>query len=694
MKKMSEGASQGNKAVLPEVTRREQAEAALSASEDRLRMVFATIQDYAIFTLDPEGNVTSWNIGAEKLKGYTAEEIIGRSFSVFYPPENLARREPQTALQMAAALGRFEMENWRVRKDGTRFWGNIIITALRSESGELLGFSKVVRDMTERRNAEQALRRQTEFVRLLQDVAVAANQAFSIPDVLQFAINRICDCTGWKIGHAYSVVEKSRELVSMNLWRLADPVRYRAFQEISDELHFSPSHGLPGLAFAYSRPVWIEDVTTVPSFLRAAVARELQIHTGVAFPVLAGNQVAAVLEFFTDERLEPDEPLQEVLGHIGTQLGRVVERKEAEAALRRSESHFRTLFVSAPLGIQLVNLDGKILACNPAFSQMLGYNEEELREAARSGTDHPANLLARLPVFAKLCSGERDVFHLEQPYLRINGEMMWGRLSVALARDDSGRPQFIIGMLEDISTRKQMESDLVELQSRLIEGREVERSRLAQDLHDGPLQNLYGLSYYLSAFLLDLPEGIELELIQDAQDMLNQVAGTLRKICGELRPPTLIPFGLEKAIRSHAEAFQVVYPELRVELDLSPDELLLPERVRLGLYRIYQQALDNVVHHSKASKVRIRFRLDAEQILLEIKDNGRGFISPPRWIDLARKGQLGLVDAARRAEAIGGYLSVEAAPGQGAMVQVIVPRTSDQGIASLEELLSLTKFGG
>lgn len=122
---------------------------------DLYRLLVETVDDYAIFALDRGGHIVSWNPGAERLKGYTATEIVGRHFSVFYPPDDIAARKPQVELEVAAAEGRLEDEGWRVRKDGTRFWANVIITALRAPDGELVGFAKITRDLTKRRLAEQ-----------------------------------------------------------------------------------------------------------------------------------------------------------------------------------------------------------------------------------------------------------------------------------------------------------------------------------------------------------------------------------------------------------------------------------------------------------------------------------------------------------------------------------------------------------
>jgi PAS domain S-box-containing protein len=138
-----------------------------SSHDDPFRRLVESVKDYAIFMLDPSGRVTTWNAGAERIKGYSTQEIIGEHFSKFYPAEAIKGNWPQEELERAAREGRFEDEGWRVRKDGSRFWANVVITAVRDAQGRLHGFAKVTRDLTERRKQEQSLRESEERFRLL-----------------------------------------------------------------------------------------------------------------------------------------------------------------------------------------------------------------------------------------------------------------------------------------------------------------------------------------------------------------------------------------------------------------------------------------------------------------------------------------------------------------------------------------------
>ncbi|PIG92976.1 histidine kinase [Gloeocapsopsis sp. IPPAS B-1203] len=173
-----------------EIKQRQQQEEALRQSEERFRLAIEGVKDYAIFMLDAEGCIVSWNTGAERIKGYQAAEIIGRHFSCFYPEADWQSGKPQQLLQIAAQEGQVKDEGWRVRKDGSRFWADVAIAALRDEKG-LRGFSKVTRDITERKRAEEELQRQYQRSQLFAEVTLKIRQSLQIGEVLQTAVTEV-----------------------------------------------------------------------------------------------------------------------------------------------------------------------------------------------------------------------------------------------------------------------------------------------------------------------------------------------------------------------------------------------------------------------------------------------------------------------------------------------------------------------
>ncbi|HYJ78778.1 MAG TPA: PAS domain S-box protein, partial [Longimicrobiaceae bacterium] len=174
------GETVGGLDAVADVTERRRAAQELQAVQERFRMMVETVRDYAIVALDPDGYVVSWNAGAERITGYAAEEILGRRISVFYAPEEVAAGAVEATLAETLREGRCELDGWRVRRDGSRFWANTVITPLRGEQGELLGFTAVTRDLTDRRTAAEALRASEEQLRHAQKLEAVGRLAGGI----------------------------------------------------------------------------------------------------------------------------------------------------------------------------------------------------------------------------------------------------------------------------------------------------------------------------------------------------------------------------------------------------------------------------------------------------------------------------------------------------------------------------------
>ncbi len=274
-------------------------------------------------------------------------------------------------------------------------------------------------------------------------------------------------------------------------------------------------------------------------------------------------------------------------------------------------------------------------------------------------------------------------FDVEFCFHRPDGELRLAHAVMVTARDEFGRPVTSYGVLQDITERHQAEEDArrnavqIELHHMLMQGREKERLAIARDLHDGPLQEVIAVNFAMQE-IWDISAGMPWRVkVEAIRKSLQKHIRDLRAFCNELRPPALIPFGLEKAIRSYVDGFREAHPELTLSLDLMNDGKSLSEPIRLALFRIFQELLNNIVRHAQASQVQVTLRLRKRSVELDVDDNGRGFIAPHNWLDLARQGHLGLVGAQERVEAVGGSLIIASQPGKGTRARAIIPLGED-----------------
>jgi len=192
------------------------------------------------------------------------------------------------------------------------------------------GFVSTHTDITARKKAEEALREKTDFLQLTEMITRAANEATSLDAAMQMALDQVCAHTGWPVGHLYTLDELTGDLAPGGIWHIDDTDKFATFRRVTEATRFAQGVGLPGRVLASGKAAWIEDVTKDPNFPRAQLATDLGVKGAFAFPVLIGREIAAVLEFFSEDTAEPYEPLLEVMAQIGTQLGRVIERERSE----------------------------------------------------------------------------------------------------------------------------------------------------------------------------------------------------------------------------------------------------------------------------------------------------------------------------------------------------------------------------
>jgi PAS domain S-box-containing protein len=349
-------------------------------------------------------------------------------------------------------------------------------------------------------------------------------------------------------------------------------------------------------------------------------------------------------------------------------------RRIAEEALDFSEARFQSIFTSTTLAIKLLDLKGIILETNPAFQQMLGYSSNELIGMPITDFWHPADKNNFLHLFNDLKNERIRNFQLEHRLLNKSGATVWVNVAFSGIKKNEADEElaFIVAIAENITERKNIEIEINEMKNRLNSHVEMERLRLAQELHDGPLQELYSAIYKIEGWGNRSKEVDQENFSSLKTDLLN-IVNSLRNTAKDLRPPALAKFGLEKAIRSHAEEFKANHPEMTIRLNLAQDKLALPEDIRLTLFRVYQHSLSNVLRHAHADRVEIYFAFDAEVAELEICDNGIGFEVPSSWVELVRAGHYGLAGAVERVSLLDGSYTVESQHGMGTTARVAIP---------------------
>ncbi|UYG07117.1 response regulator [Halomonas sp. M4R1S46] len=343
------------------------------------------------------------------------------------------------------------------------------------------------------------------FLRLIQAITRAANEAMRVDDALRHALQEVCRHTGWAIGHAWLLADPATgELVSTRLWYPDDDQAFAVFRRLTEAARWGDSGGLVERVQSRGAPVWIRDVTQDPDFQRAQQARDIEVRAGAAFPVLVGDEVVAVLEFFAECTMAPDDALMEVMAQTGTQLGRVIERERADRALRESERRLATLMDNLP-GMAYRGLNDR------------DWTMEFVSEGSRELTGHaPEALIQGQPTYAELIHpedreglweavqaalDERRPFQVEYRIQARDGTVKWVWEQGCGVFDEAGELQALEGFMTDISEERLSRQVL----AAQVEETEVERSRAEATHHQ------------LSEALEAISEGFTL---YDAEDRL------------------------------------------------------------------------------------------------------------------------------------------------------------------------------
>jgi PAS domain S-box-containing protein len=584
--------------ITRDLTGRKQAEEKLRLSEERFRLIVESVKDYAIFMLDPQGRVATWNAGAERLKGYRADEIIGQHFSRFYPQEAVDRGWPDEELRRAAAEGRFEDEGWRVHKDGTTFWANVVITALRDRSGTLLGFAKVTRDLTERRQAEERARRLLQEEAARKAAEAAAQEIERQREQLQVTLS--------SIGDAVVVTDSTGAVTFLNPvavgltgWEpheaAGQPLK-EVFQIINEQTRQAVENPVDRV-FRENRVVGLANHTA----LVGKDGREVPIEDSAAPIRGRDGEIMGVVLVFRDI----------------TEARRAVEARLYLAAIVESSD-------DAIIGI---TLDGRIASWNRGAERLYGYSAAEV-------VDQPLSLLVpsdrpdELPSINERVRRGEFIEHLETQQVRKDGSRLDVSLTISPVRNAEGT---IIGaskVARDITARKEEDRRKNEF-----------LALLAHELRN-PLAALRNALHVMQL------AGNDRQAVEQARSMMGRQLQHLVRLVDDLLDVSRISRGKLQLRKDRVSLATVVTHALEVcgetakdrELTVTmPEEPLYLDADKTRLAQALCNLLSNAVKYSEpGSPIRLTVERRRSEAVIGVTDAGVG-IPPqvlPRVFDL------------------------------------------------------------
>jgi PAS domain S-box-containing protein len=655
----------------------------------------------AIISVDWNGQIQYMNKAAKALLGepdsYLKLEEWPQSFGLYLDDGVMPFPAPQLPLIRALQGEQVrEPEEMILRKEGSEkgTWISMSAELMRDENGNVDGAIALIRDIDYRKQMELArekqIKRTEALYRFSHGIAEAGNDLNRIMNlVVKFAAEAIGDLC------LISLLNTGGDKLKVSAYYDITPTGQALLRNLFEpEFEYDHSKTLGGSVIRSGEPLLIPSIppeqlkaVTLPAFHKIIDA--IGLESILIVPLVGRGGAVGTLNLsrhhgskpfnVEDQSFLTDIAYRTALAIENCRLfeslhAEITERLSAKQALEMSEARFRSIFESVTVGVKVLDLEGKILQTNYAFQSMVGYSEEELVGNPFYKFLHPEDVRQATKLFQDAKVNGTSYFRFEHRTIHRDQSIVWVKtvFTVIKRGNEADKPALVVGIVENITEQKRLEMEMSELNGRLQNSMELERLRLAQELHDNPMQSLYSAIYRIEE-LRGTAEPKLKEALGDVKQHIQNVLQDLRATAKELRPPTIFNFGLENAIRSHANDVLEKHPNLNLYLSLAHDRQILPEKVRLALFRIFQQSIANVIRHSKATEVHVRFSFDAEEAHLEITDNGKGFEVPSNWIDFVRQGHYGLAGAAERANTLGGVFKVQSKPGNSTTIQVTIP---------------------
>jgi PAS domain S-box-containing protein len=609
--------------------RRGLVEEALRHQEEKYRLLIDGVQDYAIFMLDPNGMVASWNAGAERIKGYTADEIIGQNFSRFYLQEDIDQGKPKAELQIAAANGRSEVEHWRVRKDGSRFWANVVITPVRNSSGGLFGFSEISRDISERKETGAKYRGLLE----------------AAPD-------------------AMVVVNQDGEIVLLNLQA------EKQFGYHRDELVGQLVKNIIPEGFA--ERLLADGLRSVEDALAQ------QIGTGIE---LTGRRKDGS-DFPIEIMLSPLKSAEGIL--VTAAIRDISVRKDAERHLAQMEGRYRGLLEAAPDAMVVVNQPGEIVLLNVQAEKQFGYHRDELL-GQKVKNIVPEGFAERLIADA-LRSAEDALAQQIGTGIELTGRRKNGShfpIEIMLSPLESAEGILVTAAVRDITKRKKAEAHLlqkVEELNRSNEELEQFAYIASHDLQE-PLRMVASYTQLLSKRYTGRLDSDADEFISFAMDGASRMQRLINDLLAYSRvgtkPMDLLDTSSEEALEQALINLRGAVAESGAIV--THDRLPTVLADEMQLVHLFQNLVGNAIKYQGPGIPRVHISVsknDESKWVFSIRDNGLGIDSQyfekifgifqrlHKREEFAGTG-VGLAICKKIIERHGGSITVESQPGHG-----------------------------
>jgi PAS domain S-box-containing protein len=541
------------------------------------RVFVESVRDYALLMLDPNGNIISWNSGAGAIKGYQADEIIGRHFAVFYPPEAVERGLPAHELEVADRDGRFEDEGWRVRKDGTRFWANVVITALRRPDGQLMGFAKVTRDLTERRRHEDALRFNEVRFRTLVE---------SVRDYAIFMLDPDGDIATWNAG--------------------------------AQQIH---GFGAPEMIGTHFSRLLVPDGTE-----QTRARRELQIaECDGRFQEEGWRLRKNGTRFWANVVITAIRDQRGALLGFSKITRDLTERRRAEGALRESEERFRLLIESVvDYAIVTLDEDGMITSWNSGAERINRYSGHEIIGRHFSRLFPPEDIRANKPWRQLAMARETGRVNEESWRIRSDGTRYWASNVIAALPETETRRRMYYMVTQDLSQRRHAES-LADTAQRMHEF----IAMLAHELRNplAPIRN---------AVALMARRNVEDPLVEAMRQTIDRQSQNLTRIVDELLDVNRVARGqftiekqsidlrdvLARAVETSRPVIDARSHHLHVSIADQPIDCF-GDPMRLA--QVVVNILNNAAKYTPdGGDIWLSARRHGARVELRVRDNGRG----------------------------------------------------------------------